>query len=162
MKLRDIWAAARGILFREKPEPILNLFGVRYKAMNAQKANLSPLENDRMLLFTAVAQLRGDVKNFADYIVQMGVFCDECIRHPDSPWAKDIDIDRIAHFKTSVDLLVASFSNVGRDYMNKVRSDMITPIDNRMLERARAFSHDAERIALLREIKELKAGKRSP
>lgn len=152
--LREIWEKSVKPLFIKAP-PAKNLFGHRYDMMLKLQAGLSPFEKDQMDLFVAIRELDGKVKNYPDYLREASAFCEMRLNTPDSPASQKMDLEKIEHFKTALDLLISSGASVGKQYMDRVRAEMKIPLSTDI--RARALN--LYRQELLTEIASLRGPK---
>ncbi|MDB5491366.1 MAG: hypothetical protein JWO78_1215 [Micavibrio sp.] len=153
-RLRDIWEKSIKPLYTKKP-PYKNLFGIRYEKMLELQKTLTPLEKDQMDFFIAVREMDGAVRHYPDYLKEASAFCRLRLENPESATSRKMDLNRLSHFETALNLLLASASSVGKDYMDRVRAEMPVPLTPEMRRRA----VEAERQALRADIATLKSPK---
>lgn len=122
-------------------------FGVHYNKMNAIKETLSPLEQQRLHFYIAATSEEEPIRDYIQYINRMAQFCEQCVRHPESALAKDIDGGRLMKFKTAVDMTVNALRNSDKAYLDRIRHEMGTPpVNDDMAKRVRRTE-----IAMLKE-----------
>lgn len=152
--LREIWEKTVRQLCAKKESP-KNLFGHRYDKMLELQAGLSPFEKNQMNLYIALKEIDGAVRHYPDYLREASAFFELRLGKPDSPASLEMDLNRVAHFKIALDLLIASASSAGKDYMDRVRAEMPVPLTPDIRKRAL----ELERQSLLAEIATLRGPK---
>lgn len=115
-----------------------NLFGIRYDKMHEVLSTLNQVEKDRMDFFIVAATEDEPIKDYIQYINYMAEFCNVCVHNPEAGFAKGLDMQKIGHLKTSLDLLQAAIRNSDKDYLDLVRSTMPPPSMAAMRQRVRA------------------------